>query len=77
MKSSQKTALGVSVALLVSALLYAWGSRDHYEYHTGFDGAVVWRCNKSSGVVEFSTLREGSWQRVKEPTSVAVPDWAK
>ena len=74
MKPSQKITLGVSMALLVAALLYAWGSRDHYEYHTGLDGAAMWRCNKSSGVVEFCTLRGGPWQRVKDATSFNAPE---
>lgn len=68
MKMTGKIVLGVSMALLLSAILYAWSSRDRYEFHSGMNGTVVWRCNKRTGLVEYCTLG-GAWEQVKEPIS--------
>lgn len=35
-----------------------------YEFHTGADGAILWRCNRRTGEVDYAVRTQGYWKRV-------------
>lgn len=77
MNFGQKIAVVVSMMLFAAALLFAWSRRDHYEFHSGLNGTVLWRCNKQSGLVEYCTFG-GGWQTVGAQVSgTPAPGGAK
>lgn len=32
-----------------------------FEFHTGLDGALIWRCNRVNGEVDFCNAQERVW----------------
>ena len=39
------------------------GYRPQYEFHTGANGAIIWRCNTRSGQTEWASIG-GKWKPV-------------
>ena len=35
-----------------------------YEFHSGGNGAILWRCNRRTGEVDMTTAATKTWQRV-------------
>lgn len=59
--------------LLASLILTGCGqpnkrpvSDEKYEFHTGVNGSVIWRCNRVTGEVEFCRVQQPYWHKVLE-----------
>ncbi|MSU59425.1 MAG: hypothetical protein EXS35_14850 [Pedosphaera sp.] len=60
----------VSVALLLGGC--SRNAPAEYEYHTGSNGEIIWRCNRLNGEVDLADARRRSWQRITNRTDQAA-----
>jgi hypothetical protein len=61
-------------ALVTGALLFTGCSQQtqsQYEFHTGGNGLIIWRCDRLTGEVDVTDSRSRSWQRVTNRTDQA------
>ena len=54
------------VALVLVALGVGCSRSDRYEFHPMQGGIGMWRCDKKTGLVEMSTIRDKAWVPVTE-----------
>jgi hypothetical protein len=68
-----KTAKYLGVCLTAGILCgCTQADKSVYEFHTASDAALIWRCNKVTGVAEVARYHEGSpmvWKAVFEVTT--------
>lgn len=55
------------LALLVLVLAGCGADRGRYEYHTGLNGGVLYRCDRRTGKVDMMRADERVWRPVQEP----------
>jgi hypothetical protein len=87
--ATMNTKLIIACALAFN-LVVLWCLAHRYEFHTGMDGGVIWRCNNFTGKVERCSIGSGKWfaisapkpfvppspDEITKPTS-SIPGWAK
>jgi hypothetical protein len=54
----------IIVGVLAANLVVLWCFAHHYEFHTGMNGAIIWRCNNFTGKAEHSSFGESQWVAV-------------
>jgi hypothetical protein len=51
----------IIVGVLAANIIVLWSLAHHYEFHTGMDGQIIWRCNNLTGKVEYSLAGRNKW----------------
>jgi hypothetical protein len=69
---TQLLLLLLTVLLGGGVVIHTVQSGRKYQFFTGADGAILWRCDSTTGKT-WITAANGSWREIDEPH---VPDWA-
>jgi hypothetical protein len=56
----------VIAGFLIANVIALWCLAHHYEFHTGMDGRLIWRCNNFTGKVQSSSFG-GTWITISDP----------
>lgn len=59
------SAMKYRILLLLTLFLVGCSQQaPEYEFHTGGDGLILWRCNRRTGEVDQTHANRPGWQRV-------------
>jgi hypothetical protein len=64
----------VCVIILAVNFTALWLLAHHYEFHTGMDGQIIWRCNNLTGKVEYSLIGRNKWISIS-PSNTKLPNF--
>ena len=70
-----KTKFVIVAAFLVTNFVLFFCLVRHFEFHTGMDGRIIWRCNNFTGKAEYSLIGTGNgkWISISSPKPLVPP----
>jgi hypothetical protein len=51
----------IIASVLVANVIALWCLAHRYDFHTGSDGRIIWRCNNFTGKVEYCVVPDNTW----------------